>query len=84
MFPVQIDFIYGLHDKITDKLHKDHSKSKDFYDEHYDYRASTLLSLKSKLRDIIDNHEVLSCLGHDGSQVIISSDLVKSIRQAKV
>lgn len=84
MFPVSIDFIYSLHDKVTDNLHKNHSKKKDFFDEHYDYTASNLVSLKSKLRDIIDNYEALSILGHEGNQIIISADLVKSIRQAKV
>ncbi len=84
MFPVSIDFIYSLRDKITDNLNKNHSKKREFYDEHYDYTASALVSLMHKLKDIIDNHEHLLSLGHEGTQVIIPPELVKSIRQAKV
>lgn len=84
MFPVSIDFIYSLHDKVTDKLNKNHSKKKDLYDEHYDYTASTLVSLKGKLREIIDDYSVIEHLGHDGPQVIIYKDLVNLIKQAKV
>lgn len=84
MFPVSIDFIYSLHYRVVDVLNKNHLKKKDSYDEQYDYMSSALVSLKRKLRDIIDDHEELSALGHEGTKVIISSDLVKSIRQAKV